>query len=51
MREFIRRNREAIDQHIRSVCSNCRLNDKERELWILNDESLHAWARSEGVVI
>lgn len=27
------------------------LNDKERRLWILNDEGLYRWARSEGVRI
>lgn len=28
-----------------------RLNDSERRLWILNDEGLYNWARSEGVRI
>jgi len=28
-----------------------RLNDSERRLWILNDEGLYRWARSEGVKI
>ena len=28
-----------------------RLNDKERRLWVLNDEGLYQWARSEGVRI
>lgn len=27
------------------------LNDKERRLWILNDEGLYRWARAEGVRI
>lgn len=26
-----------------------RLNDAERRNWILNDEGLYSWARSEGV--
>ncbi len=26
-------------------------NDEERRLWILNDEGLYEWARSEGVKI
>ena len=26
-------------------------NDNERRLWILNDEGLYRWARSEGVRI
>lgn len=25
------------------------LNDEERRLWVLNDEGLYNWARSEGV--
>lgn len=28
-----------------------RLDDAERRLWILNDEGLYRWARSEGVKI
>ena len=52
MRRFIRKNREAIDKAIRSACPNVgSLNDRERELWILNDEGLYNWARSEGVKI
>ena len=47
--QFIRENREEIDAAIRRVCDNCRLNDQERRLWILNDEGLYNWARSEGV--
>jgi len=47
--EFIRENREQIDACIRRVCSNCSLNDKERREWILNDEGLYLWAKSEGV--
>jgi len=50
MRTFIRRNRKEIDAAIRSMCDNCgRLNDEERTQWVLNDEGLYNWARSEGV--
>ena len=28
-----------------------RLNDAERRAWVLNDEGLYRWARSEGVRI
>lgn len=28
-----------------------KLNDSERRQWILNDEGLYSWARSEGVRI
>ena len=51
MRTFIKDNREELDQAIKSVCSNCQLNDAERENWILNDEGLYDWARREGVLV
>lgn len=49
--EFIKQNRIEIDKAIRSVVPNCRIDDSERRLWILNDESLYNWARSSGVRI
>jgi hypothetical protein len=49
LRDFIKKHRQDIDLHIRAQCDNCRLNDREREMWIANDESLYLWARSEGV--
>jgi hypothetical protein len=51
LREFIRTHRTEIDEAIKRVCSNCRLNDDERLQWVLNDEGLYQWARSEGVRI
>ena len=49
VREFIRDNRAEIDTAIRRVVNMPRINDGERELWILNDEGLYLWAKSEGV--
>jgi len=49
MKDFIKENRQEIDSAIRRVCNNCQLNDEERRLWILNDEGLYLWAKSEGV--
>jgi len=49
MRQFIKDNKEELDAAIRRACDNCRLNDAERRLWILNEEGLYRWARSEGV--
>lgn len=51
MRTFIRSNRTAIDDVlIRSGGGqHGKINDEERELWVLNDEALYLWARSEGV--
>ncbi len=54
MRQFIRENRKELDQCIARALGmekNPRANDTERRLWILNDEGLYNWARSEGVRI
>ena len=49
LRAWVKKNRVDIDSVIRFNCSNCRLNDEERELWVMNDEGLYNWAKSEGV--
>ncbi len=51
MREFIKQNKVELDQAIKNVVPNNRLNNEERQLWILNDESLYRWAKNEGVKI
>jgi len=51
LQNFIKENREELDECIKRVCKNCRRNDNERRLWILNDEGLYRWARSCGVKI
>jgi hypothetical protein len=53
LREFIREHRADIDQAIRRVVRHpgFTINDAERRQWILNDEGLYRWARSEGVRI
>ena len=51
LRNFIKENKEEIDQCIKNVVPNARLNYEERRLWILNDEGLYRWARSNGVKI
>lgn len=51
LKNFIRENLEELDACIKRACPNCRLNDHERRLWILNDEGLYLWARSCGVKI
>lgn len=53
LRQFLKENRRYIDVAIRSALNNpdYRLNDEERRLWVLNDEGLYQWARSEGVRI
>lgn len=51
MRAFIRKNRAELDAAIRAALrrSDYRLNDREREMWVLNDEGLYQWAKAEGV--
>lgn len=51
LNKFIKEHRNEIDAAIRRVCDNCRFNDKERRLWVLNDEGLYLWARAEGAEI
>lgn len=52
-RQFIRENRNELDEMIRRALDRpeYRLNDEERRQWVLNDEGLYLWARSEGVRI
>lgn len=51
MRSFIKENRAELDAAIRKYLGRpeFKLNDEERRQWILNDEGLYNWARSEGV--
>ena len=49
--DFIKENRKEIDEAIRRVVPNARIDDDERRQWIMNDEGLYDWARSEGVRI
>lgn len=50
MTTFIITHREQIDTYIRGVNPNQTIfNDEERRLWILNDEVLYNFAKSEGV--
>lgn len=54
LRKFITQNRSKIDAAIARALrrdNNPRPNDEERRLWVLNDEGLYRWARSEGVRI
>lgn len=50
--EFIRDHWKEIDEVIHQECSNCPVRgDHERALWVMNNETLYNWARSEGVKI
>ncbi len=49
LREWIKTNRAEIDAAIKRACPNAQhFNDDERRLWVLNDEGLYSWARSDG---
>lgn len=52
MRNFIKRHRTDLDDYIcqKLSCKN-KLNDIERKEWILNDEYLYRWAKSEKVPV
>lgn len=49
LKNFIKENKEELDECIKRVYPDCKLNNEERRLWILNDEGLYRWAKSEGV--
>jgi len=54
LQDFIKENRAELDECIARAISqdkNPLPNDSERRLWILNDEGLYNWARSNGVRI
>lgn len=62
MRDFITENKTELDiaiyralndweQGTANSISGMRLNNEDREQWILNDEGLYNWARSSGVRI
>ena len=51
--EFIRDHTDEINEYILVAIGRKTLphdTDEERESWLLNDEFLHIWARSEGVI-
>ena len=51
MDSFIQENKSEIDSYILNKSPNNRLDDDEREMWIMNDEGLYLWAKREGVEI
>lgn len=53
MRDFIKNNREELKRLIRKYLGqpDFSLNDEDLRQWVLNDEGLYNWARSEGVPI
>lgn len=53
LREWIKENRDELDACIIRACGGrpAHLNDGERRLWVLNDEGLYSWAKSDRVNI
>jgi len=53
MQDFIKENRKTLDEEIAWLygSNDFQHNDETRKQWILNDESLYLWAKSEGVKI
>ena len=54
LKQFIKEHRAELDAFIARALGlpkNPIPTDAERRLWILNDEGLYRWARSEGVKI
>ena len=49
MAKFLKQYRKQIDAVIHAQVPQQRINDDERELWVLNDESLYLLARKAGV--
>ena len=52
---FVQKNRKELDRCIVCILGSKKAhryrNDQERKNWILNDEGLYNWAKSEGVNI
>ncbi len=51
LKDFIKNNKVELDACIHRVVPDYKLNNDERRQWILNDDGLYRWARSEGVKI
>jgi len=50
LRQWIRENRAELDACILRACPNwAHRNDEDRRQWVLNDEGLYQWAKSERV--
>lgn len=50
-RNYLKENRQEIDTYINSKIATNNLNDRERELWLLNDETLYLQAKAKGLNI
>lgn len=55
VRQFVKEHRKEIDAHIERALGGPEhyiyRNDDERRLWLVNDETLYLWAKSEGAKV
>lgn len=51
LKDFINENKQEIDAIIYDYYRVVVKNNRERKLWILDDEGLYRWAHREGVNI
>jgi hypothetical protein len=51
LKDFINENKQEIDTIIYDYYRVVVKNNRERKLWILDDEGLYRWAHREGVNI
>ena len=52
MNKFIRENEAQLKKMIKQKVPNAKqIDEAEMRLWVLNDEGIYNWARSQGVNI
>lgn len=49
LKQWIQRNKTEIDAAIKRAYAPGVQNTEDRRLWVLNDENLYKWAKSDGV--
>ena len=49
LKTWVKQNRELIDHVIKSSVPNVKIDDEEREMWVLNDEFLYMESLAGGV--
>ena len=49
--QWIKEHRAELDAYVSDIAPGWAKSDSARREWVLNDEWLYNWARSEGVAI
>lgn len=47
IKQFIKKHKESLDVYIQHKAPGSPKTNNERELWIMNDETLYNWFRAE----